>query len=56
VGKCEIVYFGRMNRGADYFLNGETLQKSETQMALGFLVQDSLKVNMQVQLAVRKAN
>jgi len=56
VGKCEVVHFGRKNRGADYFQNGEKLQKSEKQRDLGILVLDSLKVNMQVQLAVRKAN
>ena len=38
VGKCEVVHFGRKNRGADYFLNGEKLQKSETQRDLGILV------------------
>ena len=32
------------------------LRKSETQRDLGVIVQDSLKVNMQVQSAVRKAN
>jgi len=56
VGKCEVVHFGRKNRDEDYFLNGEKLQKSETQRDLGILVQDSPKVNMQVQLAVRKVN
>jgi len=41
VGKCEVVHFGRKNRSADYFINGEKLQKSETQRDLGILVQDS---------------
>ena len=35
---------------------GKMLRKSETQRDLGVLVQDSLKVNVQVQSAVRKAN
>ena len=56
VGKYEVMDFGRKNRGVDYFLNGKRLWKSEAQRDLGVLVQDSLNVNMQVQLAVRKAN
>ena len=47
---------GRKNGGIDYFLNGKMLRKSETQRDLGVIVQDSLKVNVQVQSAVRKAN
>ena len=54
--KCEVMYFGRRNGGIDYFLNGKMLRKSETQRDLGAIVQDSLKVNVQVQSAVRKAN
>jgi len=54
VGKCEVKHFGRKNSSIDYFLNGERLLKSEAQRDLGVLVQDSLKVNVQVQLAVRK--
>ena len=50
------MHFGRKNRGVDYFLNWERFQKSEAQRGFGFLVQGSLKVNIQVQLAVRKAN
>eukprot|EP00061_Rhincodon_typus_P005232 g24496.t1 len=43
VGKCEVMYFGKRNRGMDYFLNGEKVQKSEVQRDLGFLVQDFFK-------------
>ena len=56
VEKCEVMHFGKRNGGIDYFLNGKILRKSETQRDLGVIVQDSLKVNMQVQSAVRKAN
>ena len=56
VEKCEIMHFGRRNGGIDYFLNGEMLRKSEAHTDLGVIVQDSLKVNVQVQSAVRKAN
>ena len=56
VEMCEVMHFGRRNGGIDYYLNGETLRKSEAQRDLGIIVQDSLKVNVQVQLAVRKAN
>eukprot|EP00061_Rhincodon_typus_P003555 g20378.t1 len=45
VGKCDVVHFLRNNKGIDYFLNGERLQKPEAQRDLGALVQDSLKVN-----------
>ena len=50
------MHFGRRIGGIDYFLNGKMLRKSETQRDLGIVVQDSLKVNVQVQSAVRKAN
>ena len=56
VEKCEVMHFGRRTGGLDYLLNGKMLRKSETQRDLGVIVQDSLKVNMQVQSAVRKAN
>ena len=48
MGKCEVMHFGQKNRGIDYFLNGESLRKSQVQRDLGVLVQDSLEVNMQV--------
>ena len=48
VEKCEVMHFGRRNRGRGDFLNGEMLRKSEAQRDLGVLVQDSLKVNVQV--------
>ena len=54
--KCEVMHFGRRNGGMDYFLNGKMLRNSETQRGLGISVQASLKVNVQVQSAVRKAN
>jgi len=56
VEKCEVMHFGRRNGGVNYFLNCEMLRNSEAQRDLGVLVQDSLKVNVQVQSAVRKAN
>ena len=54
--KCDVMSFGRRNGGIDYFLNGEMFRKSEAQRDLGVLVQGSLKFNMQVQSAIRKAN
>eukprot|EP00061_Rhincodon_typus_P006967 g28144.t1 len=51
VGKCEVMHFARKNRGIDYYL-----LKSEGQRGLGVLIQESLQVNMQVQLTVRKAD
>ena len=56
VEKCEIMHFRRKNGGIDYFLNRKMLRKSETQRDLSVIVQDSLKANVQVQSAVRKAN
>eukprot|EP00061_Rhincodon_typus_P005112 g24214.t1 len=43
VGKCEIMHFGQKNRGIDYFLNGEKIQKSEVQRDLGILGEDPVK-------------
>ncbi|XP_072107366.1 uncharacterized protein [Mobula birostris] len=56
VGKCMVMHFGRKNKRADYYLNGERIQSSEMQRDLGVLVQDSLKVNLQVESVVKKAN
>ena len=56
MGKCEVMHFGRKKRGVDYFLNGEKIQKSGAQRDLRVQVQDSLKVNLQVDLVGRKAN
>ena len=42
VGKCEVMDFGRENRGINYFPNEEKIQKSEVQRDLGVPVQDSL--------------
>eukprot|EP00061_Rhincodon_typus_P012747 g38665.t1 len=43
VEKCEVMHFDGKNRGTDYFLNGEKIQKSEVQRDLEVLVQDFLK-------------
>ncbi|PJG57360.1 hypothetical protein CUC53_18445, partial [Aeromonas cavernicola] len=56
VNKCEVVHFGSKNRRADYYLKGVGLGKGEIQRDLGVLVHQSLKVNEQVQKAVKKAN
>ena len=55
VEKCEVMHFGRRNGHVDYFLSCEMLWKTEAQRDLGVLVQDSFKVNVQDQSAVRKA-
>ena len=54
--KCEVMHFAKKNKGLDYFLNEEKIQKAEVQRYLGDLVQTSLKVNLQVESVVRKAN
>ena len=54
--KCEVIHFGSKNRKADYYLNGVKLGKGEVQRDLGVLVHQSMKVSMQVQQAVKKAN
>lgn len=46
----------RRNKGTEYFLNGKRIHKSEVQRELGVLVQDSQRVNLQVESVVRKAN
>ena len=56
VDKCEVIHFGGKNRKADYYLNGVRLGEGEVQRDLGVLVHQSLKVSMQVQQAVKKAN
>ena len=56
IDKCEVIHFGGKNKGADYYLNGVRLGKGEVQRDLGVLVHQSLKVGMQVQQAVKKAN
>eukprot|EP00061_Rhincodon_typus_P004665 g23129.t1 len=48
VRMCEVMQFGRKNRGIDYCLNGEKIQKFEVQRDLEVLVQDSLNINLQV--------
>lgn len=54
--KCEVIHFGKKNDRASYFLNEEELRCNATQRDLGVLVHESLKVSMQVQQAIRKAN
>uniref|UniRef100_UPI00398E668F leucine-rich repeat-containing protein 47 isoform X2 n=1 Tax=Pristiophorus japonicus TaxID=55135 RepID=UPI00398E668F len=54
VEKCEVIHFGRKNRKAEYFLNGERMGNVGVQRDLGVLVHQSLKVNMQVQQAIKK--
>ena len=56
VDKCEVIHFGGKNRKVDYYLNGGRLGKGEMQRDLGVMVHQSLKVGMQVQQAVKKAN
>ena len=56
VDKCEVIHFGGKNRKTDYYLNGGRLGKGEMQRDLGVMVHQSLKVGMQVQQAVKKAN
>ena len=56
VDKCEVIHFGGKNRKTDYYLNGGQLGKGEVQRDLGVVVHQSLKVGMQVQQAVKKAN
>ena len=56
VDKCEIIHFGGKNRKEDYYLNGGSLGKGEVQCDLGVMVEQSLKVGILVQQAVRKAN
>jgi len=53
--KCEVIHFGSKNE-ADYSLNGCKLGEGSVQRVLGVLVHQSLKVSMQVQQAVKKAN
>eukprot|EP00061_Rhincodon_typus_P003165 g19440.t1 len=56
VDKCEVFHFGHKNRKAGYYLNGGSLGKDEVQRDLGVMVEQSLKVGMEVQQAERKAN
>ena len=56
VDKCEVIHFGSKNMRVDYYLNGGRLGKGEMQRDLGVMVHQTLKVGMQVQQAVKKAN
>ena len=53
--KCEVIHFCSNNRMTDYYLNWCKLGEVNTQRDLGVLVHHSLKVNTQVQQAI-KAN
>eukprot|EP00061_Rhincodon_typus_P010675 g35151.t1 len=52
----EVIHFGHKNRKADYYLNGGSLGKGEVQQGLSVMVEQLLKVGMQVQQAVRAAS
>ena len=62
-GRCSIMWINvrlssllaKIGR-VDYYLNGGRLGKGEMQRDLGVMVHQSLKVGMQVQQAVKKAN
>ena len=54
--KFEVLHFGSKNKAADYYLNGCKLGEGSVQRDLGVLVHQSLKVSMQVQQVVKKAN
>jgi len=56
VDKGEVIHFGSKNRKTDYYLNGCKLREVGTHGNFGVLVHQSLKVNMQVEQAVKKAN
>ena len=56
VDKCEVIHFSSNNRKTDYYSNGCKLREVDTQQDLGVLVRQSLKVSVQVQQAVKKAN
>ena len=56
VDKCEVIHFGGNNRKTDYYLNGCKLREVDTQRDLGVLLHQSLKVSVQIQQAVKKAN
>lgn len=55
VGKCEADHFGRDNK-REYYLKGENLQKSVTQMDLCVLVHEKQGTSTQVQQVIRKTN
>eukprot|EP00061_Rhincodon_typus_P001093 g13688.t1 len=54
--KCEVIHFGSKNKKGDYYPNGCKLGDGNVQWDLGVLVHQALKVSMQVQQAVKKAN
>ena len=54
--KCEVIHFGSIITKADYDLKGCKLREGSVQRDLGVLVHQLLKVSMQVQQAVKKAN
>eukprot|EP00061_Rhincodon_typus_P017503 g46216.t1 len=56
VDKYKVIHFGRKSRKADCYLNGGSLGKGEVQQDTGVMVEQLLKVGMQMQRAVKKAN
>ena len=55
VGKCEVVYFGRKNKKAEHYLNGECRFLRCRRIWLS-QVHESRNVSMQIQLVIKKAN
>eukprot|EP00061_Rhincodon_typus_P016199 g44283.t1 len=55
VDKCEVIHSSGKNRKAGYCLNGDSLRKGDVQQDLGVMVEQSLKVGIQVQQAMTKA-
>ena len=53
--KCEVMHFGRLNRGRTYSVNGRALRRVIEQRDLGVHVHSSLKVESQVDRVVKKA-
>jgi len=56
VGKCEVMHISRKNKGAEYYLNRERLQKAAAPRDLGVLEHESEKADMQLQQLLRKTN
>ena len=55
--KCQILHLGRGSPGYMYWLGDELLERSPSEMALGFFVDSKLNMSQQcVQAAARKAN
>eukprot|EP00061_Rhincodon_typus_P015960 g43919.t1 len=56
VGKYEFIHFGRKNRRAEYYLNGEILQKATEQKELAVLVHESQNTSIRVQQVIEDTN